>query len=540
MALSTLDQKKIDRIKQELRWHPAGMTISALSSKMKMNRNLLAKYLDTLLISGQVTIQITGTAKVYSLSQRVPFNDVLDFITEAVIILDNDLQILRVNESLLALLQVEREVLVGKKIDSSGHPFLSGLPLPRLQNRQVFPAGTAFETTGIIRDRSVKIRIRPIPVVFDNGSKGTVLILEGNAARTDATPYPDPAVTRFEGIIEDQTEFIIRFLPDGTLTFVSDSFSHYFRNTPDALIGRPVFSFLLTEDREQVAMRLRSLNPGHPSCSLEHRVLGPSVTPRWHRWTYMALFDDKGEIREYLCTGRDISDRCETTEQINQYIADQYFLYRSSHAFANAADDAGIYDTIARGVREILPEAFVIVNTFEPTLHSLTTRSCIGEKERDVFSRELGREIVGMSMEAPDSIELGHVNRNLMGGKLVKVPGNLYVMMLGLVPQAICQKIEEALNIGDMYVIGLVSRNVLYGNVLIFLRKGDVLQHEALIEIFIRQATMALKLRLAEQAPEGRGIAGIPGVPSAQSEPEHGVDEGDSVISNTGISGPRR
>ena len=54
MTQSLLDQSKIDAIKQELKWHPGGVTISALSYKMMMNRNLLAKYLDLLLRSGDV------------------------------------------------------------------------------------------------------------------------------------------------------------------------------------------------------------------------------------------------------------------------------------------------------------------------------------------------------------------------------------------------------------------------------------------------------------------------------------------------------
>ena len=49
-----LDQEKITRIKQVLKWRPRGMTISDLSSHMKLNRNLVAKYLEILLISGQV------------------------------------------------------------------------------------------------------------------------------------------------------------------------------------------------------------------------------------------------------------------------------------------------------------------------------------------------------------------------------------------------------------------------------------------------------------------------------------------------------
>ncbi|OPY38762.1 MAG: PAS fold protein [Methanoregula sp. PtaU1.Bin051] len=525
MALSTLDQAKIDRIKQELRWHPAGMTISALSSKTKMNRNLLAKYLDILLISGQVTVQITGTAKVYSLSQRLALNGVLDFITDAIVVLDKDLTILSVNEPLITLLQAERDALVGKKIDTSGHPFLSGLPLPRLQTNLQPVADAAFDMISTLNRKTCTIRVQPLPVVFDNGNKGTVLILRDITSRKDTPPLPEAARFQFQGVIEDQTEFVIRFGSDGKIFSADDTFCHYFQKAPDAVTGSSVFSYLVRDDREHVRILLRSLDRDHPAVSLEHRVLAPSGQPRWHRWTYTALADKDRKVREYLCVGRDISDKQENTEKMNQHIADQWFLYRSSHIFTELPDNANIYDTIARGVREVLPESFVIVNSFDPGYRSATIRSFHGEKEREVFSRFLGCEMIGFTLERPGAAgaEFEHVYRNLLGGKLVKVPGNLYVMVLGAMPYETCRKIEEALNIGDMYVIGLVSQNVLYGNVLIFLHKGEALRRTATLETFLRQASLGVRMRYG--GPAGEGV--IPGtfsMPSPSDDHNAGMD----------------
>ena len=50
--MGILDQEKVDKIKRLLKWHQRGMTISDLASEMKINRNLVAKYLDMLLIAG--------------------------------------------------------------------------------------------------------------------------------------------------------------------------------------------------------------------------------------------------------------------------------------------------------------------------------------------------------------------------------------------------------------------------------------------------------------------------------------------------------
>ena len=122
--MSVLDQERMDQIKQHLKWNPRGMTISDVSSKMHMNRNLVAKYLDMLLISGQIDMQEMGTAKVYFLSHRVPISAMLDFSSDMVVVLDDENRILRVNGPMLAVLGEDRQsVVAGTDLTTHKIPF---------------------------------------------------------------------------------------------------------------------------------------------------------------------------------------------------------------------------------------------------------------------------------------------------------------------------------------------------------------------------------------------------------------------------------
>ncbi len=73
-----LEEEKISRIKTLLKNHPKGMTISDIATGLKMNRNSLAKYLEILLISGHVESRTYGTARVFSLSHRVPISAIME------------------------------------------------------------------------------------------------------------------------------------------------------------------------------------------------------------------------------------------------------------------------------------------------------------------------------------------------------------------------------------------------------------------------------------------------------------------------------
>ena len=124
--MPVFDQERIDRLKQILKWHPRGITISDLATKMEMNRNLVAKYLDILLISGQVEMQVIGAAKVYFLSHRVPISSILEYSTDMLIILDGALTVLQVNEPLLVQINDTREALAGRNLREIDHPFIRG------------------------------------------------------------------------------------------------------------------------------------------------------------------------------------------------------------------------------------------------------------------------------------------------------------------------------------------------------------------------------------------------------------------------------
>jgi Transcriptional regulator len=115
LTMAVLDPDKVNTITQYLRWNPRGITISDLSTKIKLNRNLVAKYLDMLTIAGQVEMKMLGTAKVYFLSQRVPVSAMIEFSSDYVISLDSEQTIIQVNEPVLQRIHLPREELIGKK-----------------------------------------------------------------------------------------------------------------------------------------------------------------------------------------------------------------------------------------------------------------------------------------------------------------------------------------------------------------------------------------------------------------------------------------
>jgi len=113
---------------------------------------------------------------------------------------------------------------------------------------------------------------------------------------------------RYRKVVEDQTEFIVRWLPDGTCNFVNDAYCRYFGRSREELIGSDYVPLIFEEDRPTVLQEIASLTPEHPFATNEHRVYRADGSIGWNMWTNRTLFDEQGNALEFQSVGRDITE----------------------------------------------------------------------------------------------------------------------------------------------------------------------------------------------------------------------------------------
>lgn len=128
------------------------------------------------------------------------------------------------------------------------------------------------------------------------------------AERLQAEAALRDSQARFQAVIEDQSEFICRFLPDFTLTFVNQAYCRCFGRSESELLGRSFLPTIPADEREELKARIRSLNRGRRTMTTEHRVILPGGRIAWHQWSNRILFDDDGNLLEYQGVGRDVTD----------------------------------------------------------------------------------------------------------------------------------------------------------------------------------------------------------------------------------------
>ena len=122
---------------------------------------------------------------------------------------------------------------------------------------------------------------------------------------------------RYRLIVENQTEFIVKWLPDGTRTFVNESYCRAFGCREEHCIGTSFFPLVAPEYRQAIVEQTAALSPETPEYTEEHVSL-VAGSRRWQQWINRGIFDADGQLVEVLSTGRDITERVKLEEQLRQ------------------------------------------------------------------------------------------------------------------------------------------------------------------------------------------------------------------------------
>jgi len=121
---------------------------------------------------------------------------------------------------------------------------------------------------------------------------------------------------RYRAVVEDQTELVWRFKPDGSLTFANDAYCRFHQRDLASLIGTNAMDTLSEEDREIPLSYFATLTPESPVISYDHRVMLPEERFVWHQCSVRAMFDEQRRIMEYQSVASDITRLKRTEEAI--------------------------------------------------------------------------------------------------------------------------------------------------------------------------------------------------------------------------------
>ena len=315
----TVQFKEAIAIRELLKDHPRGLSITEISAALHLHRNTTSKYLEMLKLKGEVDRKQIGTAKNYFLVRRMPVSALLAFCHRPAIILNARMEVAMVNADALALLGCPLEVLYGEGIEDLPYPLFKdeGLIARCREAVQGTPAQCTLQTP--FRGARHHLRLQLIPAVFDTGRDGCAILMEDETEARAAAAERDRWRERYAALTRNQTEWILHIRPDMTILFANEAYRRHSGRSEEQLIGSGFLSLVAMEGRDAVRSVLATLVPENPEQSLDLRTIRPNGTLGWEQWTFSGIFGQEGAISGYHAVGRDITGLRHCEEQLEQY-----------------------------------------------------------------------------------------------------------------------------------------------------------------------------------------------------------------------------
>ncbi len=156
-----------------------------------------------------------------------------------------------------------------------------------------------------------------VPVPASDGQRELQVVGQDVTDRIRAEETVRQSEARFRAIVEDQTEFVVRWRPDGTRTFVNEPYRRYFGLSDAEAVGNSFMPLIAGEEaREKVRQNVAHLTPTEPVLRHVHRAMRADGALRWQEWIDRGVFDARGLLIEIQSVGRDIHDQRVAEEQL--------------------------------------------------------------------------------------------------------------------------------------------------------------------------------------------------------------------------------
>ena len=124
----------------------------------------------------------------------------------------------------------------------------------------------------------------------------------------------------YKSVVNHQTEFIVRWLPNGKQTFVNPAYCHYLGKDKEELLGSLISRLTNEQSRNGLLNVIRGLSPESPISNQVFTLTLENGLECWQRWTDHGVFDESGELVLIQSVGRDITKE-RRVEQMAQQVA---------------------------------------------------------------------------------------------------------------------------------------------------------------------------------------------------------------------------
>jgi PAS domain S-box-containing protein len=236
----------------------------------------------------------------------------LDVIQDNIITVDSRGRVTIVNHACQRYLGDQAKGVIGKSFSEvfTSFPYFKGLPylndIKDLPPEVVDPSGRSFEVNVEVYRIGYTATLGNLIVLHELTERKKI---EELMRKAEAQEKLAESERKYRMVVDNQTEAIISFRPDGKVTFANKVIEQYLDQVGIPFSELNVYKFPNFWDSRGLNKFITSMTLENPVGEYEHVLLRPNGRTQNILWRAKGMFDEEGVLQEVQAVGIDITER---------------------------------------------------------------------------------------------------------------------------------------------------------------------------------------------------------------------------------------
>ncbi len=345
-----------------------------------------------------------------------------------------------------------------------------------------------FETRHRRKDGStfnVEVSVTYLP----NGEPKLVCFCRDITERLQAQEALRQSEALYRGIYEQLPLGYQSLNDEGLIINLNSAWLKMLGYSREEAIGKPFLDFVANQYKPIFQERLKSLfEINQQTHHSEFELIHKNGSRRTIEFSGCIGLDEKSQARHTHCVLNDITERNRMQNAI-------LVMSETQAKIAQLDNEADILELVCEKAQALVQDGITALTLTDASAQSTRIAALRGQDEQ--FMQALGIDLAEMTF--PLSGMLPEEMARYQSTRLEKLTGlGLYEVLARQVPQEICQRIEQRLNIHAIYTMSLMWEGVDYGG-LVILARQDLAPYHEMIETIASQASVAIRRIRGEQ-----------------------------------------
>ncbi len=157
-------------------------------------------------------------------------------------------------------------------------------------------------------DRIIPLEVLASPIFNTQGQVEYVIAtFQDITTRRNSEQALRESKMSYQRVVEAQTDFIVRSLPDTTITFANPARCCALGRSLEEIVGKKWIEISNPESLIDTLWQIKELTLENPSFLVENRHVRVDGTIGWTQWLNQGIFNTEGKLVEIQSVGRDIT-----------------------------------------------------------------------------------------------------------------------------------------------------------------------------------------------------------------------------------------